>query len=106
MNPSASGWIKKLLKELKGPNDFLQSKEEEIYVALRQSGFIYGSNIRVVKDVIKKNDLTADEICKVNLFLALLHTYQQSGITLSPTKSLINFYSEINKQKTSFSGIF
>jgi hypothetical protein len=102
MNPSASGWIKKLLKEIKGPHDLLQCNEEEFYTALRQSGFIYGSNIRVVKDLVKKNDLTADEICKVNLFLALLYTYHRSGIELSPARSLINFYAEVNKQKTSF----
>jgi hypothetical protein len=104
MNPSASGWIKKLLKEVSHPNAFLQCKEEDFYHALRQSGFIYGSNISIVKDVIKKNDLTADEICKVNLFLALLYTHSQSESTESSTRSIINFYSEINKRKKSFFG--
>jgi len=102
MNPSASGWIKKLLKELKLPNEFLQCKEEEFYDALRQGGFIYGSNIRIVKDVVKRKDLTADEICKVNLFLALIYTHHKSGIEVSATTSIINFYSEINIRKTSF----
>ena len=104
MNPSASGWIKKLLKEVSLPNAFLQCKEETFYHALRQSGFIYGSNISIVNEVIKKGDLTDDEICKVNLFLALLFTHHQSGSTLSPIKSIIDFYSEINIRKSSFFG--
>ena len=102
MNPSARGWIKKLLKEVSLLSSFLQCNEDEFYHALRQSGFIYGSNISIVKEVIKKSDLTVDEICKVNLFLALLYTHQQSGESLSATKSIINFYSEINIRKHSF----
>ena len=42
MNPSASGWIKKLFKEISLSSSFLECPEEEFYVALRQSGFIYG----------------------------------------------------------------
>lgn len=102
MNPSASGWIKKLLKEVSLSNSFLEYSEGNFYFGLRQSGFIYGSNICIVKDVVKKNDLTEDEICKVNLFLALLLTHHNSGSTLSVTKSIINFYSEIDINKISF----
>lgn len=102
MNPSASGWIKKLLKEVQLSNSFLEFSEDNFYFALRQCGFIYGSNIGITKEVIKKNDLTEDEICKVNLFLALFQMHHNSGSTLSPTESIINFYSEIDIHKTSF----
>ncbi len=102
MNPSANGWIKKLLKEVSHHDSFLQCTSKEFYHALRQCGFIYGSNISVVKEVVKKSDLTEDEICKTNLFLALLQTHHNSASPLSPTESIINFYSEINSHKTSF----
>ncbi|RLD28335.1 MAG: hypothetical protein DRI75_07085 [Bacteroidetes bacterium] len=102
MNPSAFGWIKKLLKEVSLSNSFLDCPKEDFYTALQQSGFIYGSNVNVVKDFIKKSDLTADEICKINLLLTLLHTHHNSDSELSPTNSIINFYSEIDKRKTSF----
>lgn len=102
MNPSANGWIKKLLKEVSHHTTFLQCTSNEFYQALRQSGFIYGSNISIVKKVVEKRDLTEDEICKVNLFLALLKTHHKSGSTDSPIESIIDFYSEINSHKTSF----
>lgn len=102
MNPSARGWIKKLLKELSLSSSFLECTEEEFYVALRQSGFIYGSNVSIVNEIIKKNDLTEDEICKTNLILALLYSHSQSNTIITPIESIINFYSEINIRKASF----
>lgn len=102
MNPSASGWIKKLLKEVSLSNSFLEYPKEDFYYALRQSGFIYGSNVNVIKDFVIKKDLTSDEICKINLLLTLLHTHHNSDSTLSPITSIINFYSEIDKRKASF----
>ena len=102
MNPSARGWIKKLIKEVSLSNAFLECSEDDFYLALRQSGFIYGSNINIANEVIKKTDLTEDEICKVNLLLALLLTHHNSDSSLSPTESIINFYSEIDIHKTSF----
>ena len=102
MNPSANGWIKKLVKEVSLSPTLLKCSEKEFYLALRQSGFIYGSNVSVINSFIKKNDLTADEICKINLLIALLHTHYQSDSTLAATKSIIDFYSEINTRKTSF----
>ncbi len=101
MNPSARGWIKKLFKEVSS-NSFLECSEDNFYLALRQSGFIYGSNISIVNEIVKKNDLTDDEICKVNLLLALLLTHHSSRSTISPTESIINFYAEIDIHKTSF----
>jgi LETM1-like protein len=102
MNPSANGWIKKLLKEVSLSNSFLEYPKEDFYNALRQSGFIYGSNVSIIKDFIKKKDFTPDEICKINLLLTLLHTHHNSDSTLSPISSIISFYSEIDMRKTSF----
>ena len=44
MNPSANGWIKKLLKEVAKNNSYLNLEGETFYSALRDCGFIYGSN--------------------------------------------------------------
>lgn len=104
MNPSARGWIKKLLKEKLLLNALLQCNEEEFYDALRQSGFIYGSNVSIVKDVVDKAGLTVDEICKVNHFLSLLYTHHLSGSVDSPEDSIINFYSKLNTRKRSIFG--
>jgi hypothetical protein len=102
MNPSANGWIKKLLQELKKNNSFLNLKEDVFYDALRLCGFIYGSNITPVADTISKNDLTEDELCKTNLCIALLYTHTKSESEIPFIDSVINFYTDINEQKTSF----
>ena len=64
MNPSAFGWIKKLLKEVSLSNSFLDCPKEDFYTALQQSGFIYGSNVNVVKDFIKKVTLLLMKFAK------------------------------------------
>ena len=102
MNPSASGWIKKLLKEIGENNPLLRVEEDVFYDALRNSGFIYGSNLDVVAAIIGKKDLTEEELCKVNLCLAFLYTYTNSNAEIAFVDSVINFYNSINETKTSF----
>lgn len=102
MNPSANGWIKKLLQDLKKNHSFLNLSEEAFYNALRTCGFIYGSNAVPVADVIKNKDLTEEEICKVNLCVAFLYGHSNSTTSTPFVDSVINFYTEINELKTSF----
>ncbi|MFI0430940.1 LETM1-related biofilm-associated protein [Mariniflexile sp. HMF6888] len=102
MNPSAKGWIKKLLKEVAKNNSFLNVESETFYYALRDCGFIYGSNFDVVCNVISKKDLTDEELSKTNLCLALIYTHKNSGSEIPFIESVINFYTEINELKTSF----
>lgn len=102
MNPSSSGWIRKLESEIALNNLFLKFNEEEFYNALRTSGFIYGSNQNVAAQVVQKRNLTEEEICKINLCLALYYTHHNSKINLPFVDSVINFYSEISDIKTSF----
>lgn len=102
MNPSANGWIKKLLKEVAKNNSFLNLESETFYSALRDCGFIYGSNFDVVCDVIQNKDFTEEELCKTNLFLALLHTHSNANTDSHFIESIINFYTEINQLKTSY----
>lgn len=102
MNPSAKGWIKKLLKEVAKNNSYLNVESETFYNALRDCGFIYGSNFDVVCNVISNKDLTDEELSKTNLCLALLYTHKNSGSETPFIESVINFYTEINELKTSF----
>ena len=75
MNPSSSGWIKKLLKIASTNDAYLKLSEKAFYNELKLSGFIYGSNLSVVNNVVDKGDLTDEELCKVNLLLALHYIY-------------------------------
>ena len=70
MNPSASGWITKLLKNLSENQEFINQSEAVLYCSLRDSGFIYGNNRSLIVNFIDSQDLTDEEICKINLFMA------------------------------------
>ena len=102
MNPSSAGWIKKLIKEIEKNDLFLKYDEESFYDALRASGFIYGSNLDIVTQVIQKKDLTEGELCKTNLCLALYYTYANTNCEISFVESVISFYANIDEIKTSF----
>ncbi|HMQ44863.1 MAG TPA: LETM1-related biofilm-associated protein, partial [Mariniflexile sp.] len=102
MNPSGNGWIKKLLKEAAKNNSFLNVESETFYNALRDCGFIYGSNFDVVCHVVLNKDFTDEELSKTNLCLALLYTHANAHTEKPFIESVINFYTEINELKTSF----
>jgi len=101
MNPSATGWIKKLLKEVSGDETFLNNTLEHFYQELKQCGFIYGSNVDVVSNAIPKKDLTDEELCKVNLILAFFYFYKRNPSEEKFIDTVINFYSAITVSKTS-----
>lgn len=104
MNPSASGWIKKLLLEIKQNDSFLSFRKEDFYNIVRLSGFFYGSNINIIVNAVDKADLTEEEICKVNLLISLLYTHSNSNSTKPFIESIIDFYTAINEIKISFFG--
>ncbi|OBX25586.1 LETM1-related biofilm-associated protein [Gelidibacter algens] len=101
MNPSASGWIKKLLKEVSTDETFLNTSLEGFYQDLKYCGFIYGSNVDAVSHAIPKNDLTDEELCKVNLILAFFYFYKKNPSEEKFIETVINFYSAITVSKTS-----
>ncbi|MCK0124343.1 LETM1-related biofilm-associated protein [Gelidibacter sp. F2691] len=101
MNPSASGWIKKLLKEVSVDETFLNNTLESFYQELKQCGFIYGSNVDVVSNAIPKKDLTDEELCKVNLILAFFYFYKRNPSEEKFIDTIISFYSAITVSKTS-----
>ncbi|MBU3822640.1 LETM1 domain-containing protein [Flavobacteriaceae bacterium XHP0103] len=104
MNPSANGWIKKLIKEIAGNSFFLNLSEDEFYSALRNCGFVYGSNVSVVANVIDKNDFTEEELCKVNLLISFLYAYTKCNVDKPFIDSVVDFYKGINEHKTTFFG--
>ena len=103
MNPSTGGWIKKLMQELEERNTFLNESQIDFYNALKQSGFIYGSNTHIVEQLVNEDDLTDMEMSKVNLFLALHFTHHQANTSTDLFESLIGFYKEIKVHRPSFS---
>ena len=102
MNPSASGWIIKLLKEVSKKDTLYHYEEASFYEALRTCGFIYGSNLDVVANIIDKKDLTEEEICKTNLCLSFLYIHNNSNADIDFIDSVIAFYTAINELKISF----
>jgi len=101
MNPSANGWIKKLLKQV-SEQKYSETETSAFYNKLKQTGFIYGSNINVVLDIVKPFDLTQEERCKINLLLTFYFIYIKENPEEDFIDSLIGYYKTINNQKRSF----
>ncbi len=102
MNPSASGWIKKLLLQLDENLTLDSIYINELYFNLRGSGFIYGSNQAVVNDYVFNSDLTKEEYAKVNLLIAFYSANKESKDSNTFIESVIDFYMAINEHKSSF----
>jgi len=102
MNPSASGWITKLLKELSKNQEFLNQTDASFYCSLKDAGFIYGNNKSTIATFIEVQDLSDEEMSKVNLFLALFFAHYKSKSKLRFLDSIIDFYKNIDVYKSSF----
>lgn len=103
MNPSANGWIKKLLNDLSNSeNNYLGLSIDNYYKKLKASGFIYGNNISIVNNCIKNNEFTHEELCKINLLLGFYFLHSKSKNEDNIVDSIINFYKAIDDYKTSF----
>ncbi|MFC4721231.1 LETM1-related biofilm-associated protein [Geojedonia litorea] len=102
MNPSAAGWIKKLLKLVTHQESFIHLSKNDFYEALKSCGFIYGNNVDVVHQVIEKNDLTSEELSKVNLLIAFYYCFKTNPSDSGFINSIIEFYAAIIQPKTSF----
>ncbi|MEO5787544.1 LETM1-related biofilm-associated protein [Gelidibacter sp.] len=101
MNPSASGWIKKLLKEVSVDETFFNKPIETFYQDLKHCGFIYGSNVGIVSNALPKNDLTDEELCKANLILTFYYFYKNNPSEEKFIDTVISFYSAITVSKAS-----
>ena len=86
MNPSAQGWIKKTIKVIEAYGQLDDLDIKSFYLSLRESGFIYGNNVTVVHQLIDKRDLSSEELCKLNLFVALYFSHKK----LNPEASFLD----------------
>lgn len=102
MNPSAKGWLKKLLKTLdKDAVDCIALKD--FYPKLKGVGFVYGSNISVANKGLVNRDFTQEERCKINLILVLLCVYKDTGDSIDNfVPTIKTFYKNIGFYKKSF----
>lgn len=107
MNPSAQGWIDKFAYVVKDKG-FPYPSQEVLYRELRSYGFIYGANIKIADFLEVDNELTEDEMAKVNLLTALYCTYQfhvhqdQQNNFDDFLNLVIHFYSKLEVEKASF----
>ncbi|MDY2588122.1 LETM1-related biofilm-associated protein [Winogradskyella aquimaris] len=101
MNPSANGWIKKLLSEVSEWDD-IQTDTTTFYQKLKETGFVYGSNVDVLPDNYKNNDFTDEERCKINLLLTFYFIYKKQNTNENFTEHLIRYYKSISNNKRSF----
>lgn len=101
MNPSASGWIKKLLNNSALEN-VLNQDEISFYKKLRATGFIYGTNVSLVANINGPFELSEEERCKINLLLSFYYIFKKSKSEGDFSHSLIEFYKTVNEQKRSF----
>lgn len=101
MNPSANGWIKKLLNQV-SETTYSKTETEEFYQKLKHAGFIYGSNVKVVLDLVKPFDFSEEERCKINLLLTFYYSYHKEKPKEDFIAHLIRYYKSISDQKQSF----
>ena len=101
MNPSASGWIKKLLLEV-SETQCTQMETSQFYDKLKHTGFIYGSNVSVVLDIAKPFEFTDEERCKINLLVAFYFIHEKQGCKDTFNENLIRYYKSISNKKRSF----
>ncbi|MBF8149420.1 hypothetical protein ITJ86_05900 [Winogradskyella sp. F6397] len=101
MNPSANGWINKLLNQV-SETMYSETEYDVFYNNLKHAGFIYGSNIKVVLDIVKPFELSEEERCKTNLLLTFYYIFNKEATEEQFTDSLIRYYKAISDQKRSF----
>ena len=107
MNPSATDWILKFLNlfDKKELIDVFNSNQN-IYQALRETGFIYGVSASAMpKKSLGNLKLTKEELTKLNLFHALLFQFYQKNENASNQEAIndiLSFYKYLEKGKMGF----
>jgi len=101
MNPSANGWIAKFKSLL--PKTIYYNTFEELYSALKCSGFIYGTTLHIEPSITTSAILDKKEKAKINLLAALYYSYLQekAGDFQSFLELLHSFYSLLRSTKLS-----
>ncbi|PTX62079.1 LETM1-like protein [Kordia periserrulae] len=102
MNPSAKGWIKKLLSELPSQESVFPYSLDDLYNELKICGFIYGTNLKAIFNSVEANDLTHEELCKVNMLLAFDFVHKSYTSERNFVDSVTDFYNIVDDFKSSF----
>ncbi len=101
MNPSASGWIKKLLTTL--PNaSIIEMDKHAFYRELKHSGFIYGSNVSCICSSFNSKDYNEEERSKINLMTAFYYIFKNEKTSEDFITSVVDFYKATDELKRSF----
>ncbi|MFK7811348.1 MAG: LETM1-related biofilm-associated protein, partial [Maribacter sp.] len=104
MNPSAAGWIDKFGKTVGSDNASYESFQA-IYGELKKTGFVYGVNIKVSRDIEPEHTLSEDEKAKINLLTALYKIYSLSEETRHFEvflDKIFHFYKDLDLGEISF----
>lgn len=101
MNPSGRGWITKLLKLIESDHGSEFGSLEDLYLQLREVGFLYGSNVTTLNYVNDNSDYTKEERCKINLLIAFYAVHNNIETDKKFEISLIDFYKDINFYESS-----
>ena len=99
MNPSASGWITKLLRDLTKDQKTINVSIDNLYDMLRVSGFIYGNSIDTIIVNAYGLKYSEEEKTKINLLTALIITYYdtiENSSTEDCIEVLLQFYNIIH----------
>lgn len=107
MNPSAANWISKYISLLKAGKFALDIPgTDSLYQSLLEAGFIYGVSLRAIpRQPVSTLRLTREELTKLNLFHALLHTHFVCSGKIDYSKAIndiLRFYTRLNKGKQGF----
>ncbi|AXG70513.1 LETM1-like protein [Kordia sp. SMS9] len=103
MNPSAKGWIKKLLAESKSKEIFSTAYSlDDLYNELKACGFVYGTNLKAIFNSVERTDLTHEELCKVNMVLAFDFIHKNYHCERDFVDSVTDFYNIVDDFKRSF----
>lgn len=101
MNPSATGWIKKLLTFLPD-SKILDLEKASFYRKLKKTGFIYGSNVSCICDLVDETDFNEEERCKVNLITTFYYLHRKAKNKTNFLNSVVDYYKSIDEHKRSF----
>ena len=104
MNPSASGWINKYAQLTKNTLSSTITFAS-VYANAKDTGFVYGINIKISDFIDTEHDLSDDEKAKINLLSALYSTYLAETTTPDYSiflKKALQFYKDLKIDHISF----
>ena len=107
MNPSAKGWIPKILTTLDKQQIITNSESLMLfYNQLKSTGFLYGNSSEILISSTPSNlNLTKNESTKINLFQSLLFIFFEKNPDENINTAIdhiILFYKKLDKSKLGF----